>query len=263
MTGQRSLMLSARPFLMVTLLATGLSGLAQPAAAQLRPSDYYHPLSQHAPPGKAAAWLNQIRHYDPAWTQPIVVETPAGGTVSIYSGSSQPLVVDPAPAAAAVNVGHLYRLRVSGMTDFPGIDLYPTVELLDRLHPPAGREFEFPIPIIITPDDVRTAVAGQLITRVIYLEQPQIAQVADPLRRVVPQQLPPSENTLKEADRLGRPMAILRIGGRRPTSNTPPNFFGSGGSVVAAPGPAAVPQQAVAPVAWQPSGTARQQPIGR
>ncbi|GAB5444459.1 MAG: hypothetical protein Fues2KO_48080 [Fuerstiella sp.] len=241
MTGTRSNTLAALPALATMLVLLSLPGIAQSvmaqqaAIAQQPASDYYHPLHQNLPPGKAAAWLNHIRQYDQSWMQPISVEAPAGATVSVYSGSARPLVMAPAPTLAAVNVGHVYRLRVTGMTDFPDTEVYPTVELLDRLHPPTGREFDFPIPVIITDEDIRTVRDGQLITRVIYLEQPQFAQVNDPLRRVVPQQLPPSENTLREADRLGRPMAILRIGGRTPTAQSPDSFFGTGGALV--PGP--------------------------
>lgn len=192
---------------------------------------YYHPLTQNAPPGRAAGWLNAIRRYDPTWMQPVKIEVSGGGQVEAYAGSPQPMAVSHSPALLAVNVGHYYRLKVSNMPDFPGLEVFPTIELLDRLHPPAGRENDFPVPIIITQNDIRTAQSGQLVTRVIYLEQPQIAQTLDPLKRELPQSVPPSENALKEADRLGRPMAIIRIGGRQPSPNSPAAFFGNGGSV--------------------------------
>ena len=76
------------------------------------------------------------------------------------------------------------------------------------------------------------ALDGQLVTRVIYLEQPQLAQQLDPLRREMPQSVAPSMNALHQADRLGRPMVIVRIGGRRPAANTTSAaFFGTGGAV--------------------------------
>jgi hypothetical protein len=211
----------------VTLLLLAISGAA---VGQVR-DDYYHPLSQNSPPGLAAGWLNAIRQYDPAWMQPLSIEMDGGGQIDVFAGSPQPVAGDYSPALVAVNVGHIYRLRVSSMPAFPGLEVFPTVELLDRLHPPAGRDNEFPIPIILTKDDVRTALTGQLVTRIIYLEQPQIAQALDPLRRELPQSVLPKDNSLKEADRLGRPMAIIRIGGRRPSGNSPASFYGNGGSV--------------------------------
>ncbi len=190
----------------------------------------YHPLSEKMPPGMAAAWLNQLRRYDATWLQPLSIEVAGGGTVELFSGSNVPVGAAMSPALVAVNAGHLYRLRITNIVGFPGVELFPTVELLDRLHPPAGMEDHYPIPIILTADDIRMANLGQLVTRVVYLEQPQIAQVIDPLRREIPQSVTPAENALKEADRMGRPMAILRIGGRQPSAGSPMSFYGSGGA---------------------------------
>ena len=192
---------------------------------------YHQPLSQHTPPGQAAAWLNYIRQYDPSWLQPVQVQVQGGGTLEVYSGSNQSLQMGSAPSMVAASVGHLYRFRISDMPGFPGADIYPSVELLDRLHPPAGREDEYPIPIVITSDDIQTALNGHLVTRVIYLEQPQFAQTLDPLHREIPQAIPESENALQEADRLGRPMAVIRIGGRQPSGGSPQMFFGTGGAI--------------------------------
>ena len=191
---------------------------------------YHQPLSQHSPPGQTAAWMNAIRNYDPTWLQPLLVEAPGGGQVEVFSGSPRSAGNGASPLLIAVNAGHVYRLRVSGMPQYPGLEIYPSIELIDHLHPPAGREDEFPIPIVLTHRDIRSAESGQLVTRVIYLEQPQIAQQLDPLRREIPQSVEPKDNALWEADRLGRPMAIIRVGGRRPSVNSPMSFFGSGGT---------------------------------
>jgi hypothetical protein len=191
--------------------------------------EYHQPLSQNSPPGQAAAWMNYLRQYDPTWLQPLSVEVAGGADVQVFSGSTRPVGAAATPALIAVSVGHVYRLRIGNMPGFPGTEIYPSVELLDRLHPPQGRENEFPIPIIISAEDVRTALSGQLVTRVIYLEQPQIAQEQDPLHREIPQSVLPSDNSLKEADRLGRPMVIIRIGGRQPSAGSSLSFFGTGG----------------------------------
>ena len=192
---------------------------------------YHQPLSERTPPGQTAAWFNHIRKYDPSWLQPMRVEVEGGGNVEVYSGSAMSVGGAPSPTIVAANVGHLYRLRVSGMERFPGVDIYPTVELIDRLHPPQGREDDFAIPIIITAADMQIAMSGQLVTRIIYLEQPQIAQMIDPLDGEIPQSVRAGDNALQEADRLGRPMAIIRLGGRKPSPASPPDFFGTGGAV--------------------------------
>lgn len=204
------------------------------AASQLNAQerDGFQPLNQHMMPGQAAGWLNSIRGYDPSWMQPVRVELPTGGNVSIYSGSSAPQGLLPSPAQFGVNAGHIYRLKLSEIPELPGEELYPSIEILDRLHPPYGRENDFPIPIVFTLADMKLALSGKMVTRVVYLEQPQLASSEDPLRREIPLSVAPTENALHEADRLGRPMIIVRIGGRVPSEyDESVTFYGSGGAV--------------------------------
>lgn len=200
-------------------------------AQQLQHGDY-HPLSERMAPGVAAGMLAQVAATDPGYLQPVRVELPSTGTVAVYSNTPEPLGSLSSPAQVAVNVGHYYRLRVADMPEFPGVEIYPSIELLDRLHPPAGREAEYPIPVILTAADLKLAMAGQMVTRIVYLEQPQRAADFDPLRRDFPQSPDPATNALQEADRLGRPLLIVRIGGRVPDGpDQPLSFFGSGGAV--------------------------------
>jgi len=202
-----------------------------PRMLMAQAGEYHEPLNEKLPPGYTAAMLAQIRHYDPHWLQPVRVELPTSGTVSVYSASPDPLASITAPAQFSVNAGHIYRLRVTDMPEFPGVEIYPSVEILDRLHPPAGTAANFPIPIVLTENDLQQAIKGQLVTRIIYLENPRTASMIDPLRRQGLRQIVPTENALQEAGFLGRPMIIVRIGGRVPDGpNMPGSYFGSGGA---------------------------------
>ena len=87
---------------------------------------------------------------------------------------------------------------------------------------PEGRAADYPIPVVLTEADIREAIDGRMVTRVVYLEQPQLAAMLDPLRREIPQSVNPADNALQEADRLGRPMIIVRIGGRTPSGDYMP-----------------------------------------
>ena len=69
----------------------------------------------------------------------------------------------------------LYRFRISDLPELPGAELYPTIELIDRLHPPCGRELEFPVPVAFTQEELQAALAGRLVTKVVYIERPQQA----------------------------------------------------------------------------------------
>ena len=59
---------------------------------------------------------------------------------------------------------------------------------------------------------------GRLVTKVIYLEEPEQAIPIKLAKDQIPVvTLNPTEQPLKVAEALGRVMAIVRIGGRRPT----------------------------------------------
>lgn len=124
-----------------------------------------------------------------------------------------------APVATGMLVGAVYRFRVTNIPFRPGEELYPTLEVIDRITPPAGREQRFPIPIVLTQEDLGLALSGALVTRVIYLED---SENAEPLAAVPGEQrtfdVGQADNALKTADQFGRPVAILRMGSRVPTS---------------------------------------------
>src|SRR5690606_21111889 len=111
------------------------------------------------------------------------------------------------------------------MPEFPGVELYPTVEILDRLHPPVDLANEFPIPVELTLTEIETVLRDQMVTKVIYLEQPDLAIPVEQANGIHTEDLPATVNLLKAADLRGRPMAILRIGGRIPDVNAPGDEF--------------------------------------
>ena len=98
------------------------------------------------------------------------------------------------------------------------MDIYPTIELIDRLYPPPGLALRFPIPIELTQDELELAAGGAFVTRVIYVEDPLHAlPVARHAKGEQPWiEAPAGEDPLVTADRNGRPVAILRIGSRVP-----------------------------------------------
>jgi hypothetical protein len=114
-------------------------------------------------------------------------------------------------------VGYVYRLQITGIPGYEDVAIYPTLEVIDRIHPPAEREHRFPIPIEIDANDLADAAEGNMVMRVVYLEDNQVAEpinTAGYPQRVL--DLEPHQDALNTADRLGRPVAILRIGSRVP-----------------------------------------------
>jgi hypothetical protein len=222
---------SPRIMMLVIILASSLTATNR-ADAQVVPNyGQFQPLNQYLPPGLAGQW-SAMAGKGTNWAQPIRIILDGEGDVSVYHSRPVQTATLPSPAQLGVHVGHLYRLRISNMLDLPGVELFPTIEILDRLHPPAGQKHDFPIPIYLARDDIDSALDGNLVTRVVYVEQPQLAAPfeLDDATRV--RTLLPAQNVLEQADRYGRPVVIVRIGGRQPSMHGElPTFYGTGGFV--------------------------------
>ena len=169
-----------------------------------------------APPGAIGSAQLQRGGPLPGYFQPVEIRAPQGTKVALAVGGSFE-----APRNAPFNVGLLiapvYRLRVSNIPGGEGQEVFPTIEVIDRLYPPPGEQRRFPIPVELSEEDLQLALEGKFVTRVIYLEDPQMAlPILDKPERQNWFDTGPGVNPLQEADRWGRPLAVLRMGGRVP-----------------------------------------------
>jgi hypothetical protein len=211
------------------------------ASAQGPVSNRHFPVDVRRP-GMAAEWNLAIDPTRQGQTQICELALPSGGTAELYqpSGSLSPLT---GANRALLQVGATYRFKVSGLPDLPGIEVYPTVELIDHLHAPPGSEQDFPVPLEITAADVQAAAQNRLVTKVIYLEQPDLALPEPQENGLHTSDFAANANLMKLADERGRPVAIIRIGGRLPDVSRPdPTFYSTSGAVIVteAPGKASV-----------------------
>lgn len=199
------------------LLWGGLALVGNTASAQEQRR--YVPIDQYVPPGVAGTMALQAGKATPDHFQPVRVKLPTTGTVTFFDGSPQRPVDLAAPAQAGLLVGRMYRLRVTNLPEFPNGEFFPSIELVDRLHPPPGQAERFPVEIELFPEEFVGADNGRMITKVVYLEQPDLVQQQhlNGEKRVI--DLAPAQNALAEADVLGRPIAIVRMGGRTPDPN--------------------------------------------
>jgi hypothetical protein len=119
-----------------------------------------------------------------------------------------------------MQIGPAYRFKVTEIPGHPGVEVFPTVEMVDRMYPPPGLALRFPVPVELTQEELEMAAEGRFVTRVIYVEDPQlalpVAERQDSETRWI--EVRPGEDPLVTADGLGRPIAILRMGGRTPGS---------------------------------------------
>ena len=182
------------------------------------------------PPGAIGSLQLQRGGPLPGFYQPVEIKAPPGASIS--------LAVDrqfdhprPAPRKVGLLIGAVYRLRVMNIPLAEGLEIFPTVEIIDRLYAPPDQQTRFAIPIYITEEDLRLAIDGKFVTRVIYLEDPRHALPA----RDDPQtqswfEAAPGQDPLAVADGLGRPVAILRLGARLPSEGQMQDarfFYGS------------------------------------
>ena len=186
--------------------------MAVPSSAQV--VHYRH--SSDMPPGAIGTWQLQRGGPLPGYFQPATISVPNDCAVSLATAGAFDEHQEHSRRAAFL-IGQVYRLKVTQIPLHEGVEVFPTIEVIDRIYPPAGREFEFPIQIRITRDDLRQAMQGRLVTRVIYVEDPRSAlpaveqpnqQYAFDVRK--------GDDPLRVADTLGRPVAILRLGARVP-----------------------------------------------
>lgn len=177
-----------------------------------------HLLRGNMIPGQASQIRAMSSPSKAGQTQSVKVIAPAGVELSVVSQGSF-VVTSQADYTVGMQLGSLYRFRITGVDVATGFELYPSIELLDLLRPPAGLENAFPVPVVITAADVREAVAGRLVTKVIYLEDPEVALPRGGDKNEQPWfDVSATEDPIRTAEGLGRPMAILRIGSRVPTS---------------------------------------------
>ena len=208
-----------------TVMAVVLAGTssAEHLRAQAPPVHYRH--AGIMPPGAIGSQQLQRGGPLPGYFQPVEIRAPQGALISAASSGD---FANPQPSmlTAGMLIGAVYRLRISNIPLHEGLEVFPTIEVIDRIYPPVGQEFRFPIPIELTEEELRMAADGKFVTRVIYLEEPDAAlPVAQRPDEQPFYEVGEGQNPLDVADSLGRPVAILRLGGRLPSADPPDETF--------------------------------------
>jgi hypothetical protein len=212
----------------VASLATSIAiSTAADPAEYLGQSGHHRLLASDMPPGALGQARLAGRGPVAGYFQPVAFAGPTGTRFAlpqggvVFADSSESLT-------AGLLVGGIYRFQITCIPGAEGAELYPTVEVIDRTYPPPGLATRYPIQIHLDQDDFDAALAGQLVTRVVFLEDPQTAtpieQTPDTTR---PLEVSMHQDALEVADRFGRPVAIVRIGSVSPprTEALLPQFF--------------------------------------
>lgn len=132
------------------------------------------------------------------------------------SFSSQPLVV---PGRVEFPQGGIFRLKltkIQGDDRFVGIELYPTIEIAPANPRTAAYLAHNAIPVAFSvSDDLPQVLAGNFVTKVIYLPDPEFqGDALVGVEEVVSNRINPGEDPIVEADRRGSILAIVRLGNK-------------------------------------------------
>src|SRR5437868_4656879 len=150
-------------------LEAGLMAVAGRARAQA-PAPAVPPAAPaaaaDAPPGAPAAEVLSPQ------IQVVRFQGPAGVRLDVLGPAPEPVPSGDGRGLATVGlrVGVGYRLKLSEIPDYPGVELFPVVEVVGHLHrPPDVDPGKFPIRIVFADEDFVDAVArGRLVTQVVY-----------------------------------------------------------------------------------------------
>jgi hypothetical protein len=125
---------------------------------------------------------------------------------------SEPLIV---PGKQNFPQNAIYRLKLTNIPGKEGAELYPTIEI----GPTTPRTEAFlahnTIPMQLTEEDFDQVMAGNFVTKVIYLPDPEFQELAlAGVETLVSTRLDPGVDPIVEADRRGSIMAVIRLGNK-------------------------------------------------
>jgi hypothetical protein len=181
----------------------------------------------HSGVNPSARWVGMPGEPVVGYYQPVKINAPTGTRIA-FAVNNKFVALEESPYTVGLLLGANYRLKITDIKFHAGKELFPSVTVLQRTYPPKGREIEYPIQIDLTHEDLELALSGKLVTRVVYLENPESAL---PIRGDLGQQpttdAKPEEDPLQIAYNLGKPVAIIQLGSRAPTSGNyvDPFFF--------------------------------------
>lgn len=109
--------------------------------------------------------------------------------------------------------GSLYRLKLTSIPDRMGLVLYPTMEIAPGSPKTDAYLSHNPIPVGLSQEDIDQILAGNYVTKVVYLPDPEHQELAIAgVETLVSTRLEPGADPILEADRRGSILAVLRVG---------------------------------------------------
>jgi hypothetical protein len=107
----------------------------------------------------------------------------------------------------------IYRLKLSDIANRPGVELYPTLEVVPSNALTDAFLAHSAVPVSFTNEDFDQVIAGNYLVKVIYLPNPAYQEfVTTGPEEVVSSRLEPGANPIAEAQRRGSILLVIRLG---------------------------------------------------
>lgn len=125
---------------------------------------------------------------------------------------AEPVVV---PVRQNFAQGGIYQLKISHIEGRPALELYPTLEVGPITPRTEAYLAHNALPVQFTQEDLDQVAAGNFVTKVIYLPDPEFQEMAlAGVETLVSTRLDPGVDPIIEADRRGSIMAVVRVGNK-------------------------------------------------
>ncbi len=169
---------------------------------------------------------------------------------------SSPLV---APGRYDFGQGAIYRLKLTDIPGYEGVELYPSLEVAPVTPRTAAFLAHNTIPFQLTEEDLDQVTTGNFVTKVVYLPDPDYQELAVAgVETLVSTRLDPGVDPVCEADRRGSILAIIRIGNKDLESQGPGGA--TAGDIVDGDAAGSVPVGVAAPLGMPVGGNPAQLP---
>lgn len=107
----------------------------------------------------------------------------------------------------------IYRLKLFDIPGHPGLDLYPSLEVVPSNAKTDPFLAHSSVPVTFTQEDFEQVTAGNYVVKVIYLPNPQFQDLATTaLDEIVSSRLEPGVDPIAEAHRRGNILLVIRLG---------------------------------------------------
>jgi hypothetical protein len=118
-----------------------------------------------------------------------------------------------APARYNFLQGAIYRLKLSRLPNRPGMELYPTLEVVPANAKTVAFLAHSAVPVAFTNEDLDQVAAGNFLIKVIYLPDPAFQDIAATgPDEIVSTRLEPGVDPIAEAARRGSVLMVVRVG---------------------------------------------------